>query len=219
MLNAPQHRLVLGVLGGVLAVALLSSPWRAPPPKSTILQGVTTDDPASHTVIEPVIATSKEDSLDALRQELAALRADLALLKNTLEAQRNASGATALAPQDDEDPADPEAQLAAEIANEQQMEAYAQTIEASLHGETVDSAWSGSTADRILEVFTGDELAGASLQDIDCRTTLCRVEVQHRDEAKLRQFQLLFPSKVSQVLPRLMMYRIENADGSVTTYL
>ena len=67
--------------------------------------------------------------------------------------------------------------------------------------------------------FTGDELAGAALQDIDCRSTLCRVEVQHRDEAKLQEFQRLFSLKVSQALPRLMMHRIDNADGSITSYL
>ncbi|MGH9891510.1 MAG: hypothetical protein ACREA0_05905 [bacterium] len=143
-------------------------------------------------------------------------------MKNALEARGNspASGAAAPAPEDDQDVADPEAQVAAEIAEEQQqIQAYAQTIEASLEAETVDSAWSGSTADLIREVFAADELAGASLQDIDCRATLCRVEVQHRDEAKLRKFQHLFPFRVSQVLPRLMMHRIENADGSITTYL
>ncbi|MGQ0443644.1 MAG: hypothetical protein ACT4O2_00590 [Beijerinckiaceae bacterium] len=150
------------------------------------------------------------------------MRADLALVKNALATRSNApaSRAAAPAPEDDEDLADPEAQFTAEIAEEQQqIQAYAQTIEASLEAEPVDSAWSGSTADRIREIFTGDELAGASLQDIDCRATLCRIEVQHRDEAKLREFQRLFPLRVSQVLPRLMMHRIENADGSVTTYL
>lgn len=201
-------------------MALLLNPWTAPPPQSAIRPGVTTGDPASHSVPEPGIGPN--DSLDALRRELAALRADLARVKNALEARGNspASGAAAPAPEDDQDVADPEAQVAAEIAEEQQqIQAYAQTIEASLEAETVDSAWSGSTADLIREVFAADELAGASLQDIDCRATLCRVEVQHRDEAKLRKFQHLFPFRVSQVLPRLMMHRIENADGSITTYL
>jgi len=108
----------------------------------------------------------------------------------------------------------------ADIALEQQqIQTYAQAIEASLEAETVDSAWSGSTSQIIGEAFTGEELAGASLQDIDCRSTLCRVEVQHRDEAKLQEFQRLFPLKVSQALPRMMMHRIDNADGSITTYL
>lgn len=219
MLTAPKLRLVLGALGGALAVALLLNPWTAPP-QSAIRPGVTTGGPASHAVPEPGIGPS--DSLDALRRELAALRADLARVKNAFETRGNApaSGAAVPAPEDDEHLADPEAQLAAEVAEEQQqIQAYAQTIEANLEAETMDSAWSGSTADRIRDAFTGDELAGASLQDIDCRATLCRVEVQHRDEAKLRKFQHLFPFKVSQVLPRLMMHRIENADGSITTYL
>ncbi|MCI0655125.1 MAG: hypothetical protein L0Y39_11700 [Methylococcaceae bacterium] len=222
MLDAPYLRLVLGALVGALAVALLLNPWTAPPPQSAISTAVTTVDPAAHAVPGSGIGPSYDDSLDALRRELAAVRADLARVKNALEARGNApaSGAAAPAPEDDEDLADPEAQLAAEIAeDQQQIQAYAQTIEASLETETVDSGWSGSTSDRIREVFTGDGLAGASLQDIDCRATLCRVEVQHRDEAKLREFQRVFPFKVSQVLPRLMMHRIENADGSITTYL
>lgn len=220
MCKHPNIRLPLAALGGALAMALLLNPWT--PPQSTISPGVTTVDPASHGVPAPEIGPSNEDSLDALRRELAAVRADLEMVKNALEARGNApaSETAAPAPEEDEDLANPEAQLAAEIAEEQQqIQAYAQMIEASLEAETVDSAWSVSTADRIRDVFTGDALAGASLQDIDCRATLCRVEVQHRDEAKLREFQRLFPFKVSQVLPNLMMHRIENADGSITTYL
>ncbi|MGH8537387.1 MAG: hypothetical protein ACREXM_13215 [Gammaproteobacteria bacterium] len=222
MFNSPKLPLVLGALGVALVSALALHPWTAAPTQSAIRPGVTTVDPASHAVPEPGIGPSNEDSLDALRRELAALRADLAEVKDALGARTNApvSGAAAPAPEDDVDLADPEAQFTAEIAEEQQqIQAYAQRIEASLEAEPVDSAWSGSTADRIREVFTGDELADASLQDIDCRATLCRVEVQHRDEAKLREFQRLFPFKVSQVLPRLMMHRIENADGSITTNL
>jgi len=221
MLNSPKLRLVLGALGGALVSALALHPWTAPPPQNTIRPGVTTVDPAVHAVPEPEVGPSNEDSLDALRREVAALRADVAGVKNALEARGNAPASGAgPAPEDDEDLADPEAQLAAEVVLEQQqIQTYAQTIEASLEAETVDSAWSGSTSQIIGEAFTGEELAGASLQDIDCRSTLCRVEVQHRDEAKLQEFQRLFPLKVSQALPRMMMHRIDNADGSITTYL
>lgn len=221
MLNSPKLRLLLGALGGALVSAMALHPWTVAPTQSAIRPGVATGDPAAHAVPEPRIGPSNDDSFDVLRRELAALRADLALVKNALEARGNAPASGAgPAPEDDEDVADPEAQLAAELALEQQqIQAYAQTIEASLEAETVDSNWSGGTSQIIGEVFTGEELAGAALQDIDCRSTLYRVEVQHRDEARLREFQRLLPLKVSQALPRMMMHRIDNADGSITTYL
>lgn len=216
--NAPKVALVLAALGGALAVAVVLDPRTAAPPQSGTRPEFTPAEPPSHAVPDPGIGPSK--SLEDLRREVAELRADLRRVQQALEARGDAPASAAPAPEEDEEPADPELHSAAEIAEEQQqLETHAQTIESSLAAETVDSAWSGRTADRILEIFTGDELGGAALQDIDCRATLCRVEVRHRDEAKLREFQRLFPFKVAEVLPRLMMHRVDNADGSITTYL
>ena len=214
-------KLALGTaaLGGAVAVAMVLNLPTAPLPQSATRPGVTPAEPPSHAVPQPGIGPS--ESLEDLRREVAQLRADLRRVQQDLEARGHAPASAAPAPEEDEELADPEPHSADEIAllEQQQIETHALAIEARLEAETADSAWSGRTAGRILEIFTGEKLGGAALQDIDCRATLCRVEVQHRDEAKLREFQHLFPFKVAQVLPRLMMHRMDNADGSITTYL
>ncbi len=49
--------------------------------------------------------------------------------------------------------------------------------------EHADPAWAEATADQIVESWTAQLPAGSSIADIECRTTLCRVEVRHEGEA------------------------------------
>lgn len=94
-----------------------------------------------------------------------------------------------------------------------------QLIETSLQQEHVDASWSTEASDAIEQTFDSEELAGASLVDLECRSTLCRVEVLHDDSEQLTEFQLLFPNKIGHILPQLTLDHVEEGDSSTSTVI
>lgn len=166
---------------------------------------------------EPKARIPDDTSATEVRQELARLGAEIEALRKELEYKLNASRSE---PVTEAEHAGTEADLEIELAEEErQVQERAEAIEAKLEAESRDDAWSGGASDRLREAFADERLAEASPQDIECRTTLCRVEVRHPDEAKLGEFQRVFAFKVASMFPRLAMHRIKNPDGSLTTYV
>jgi hypothetical protein len=174
------------------------------------------------------------DDIDVLRREVALLRADMAAVQRRLnELARRAVEAEQVgvahgsAVPDGMPALDPRASLAAAAAERQRLEAeseqriVAQTEanEAALQKETEDSAWSGEAYDLINSAVAAEDLAGTSLHDVECRATLCRIEVTHKDPQAGSAFELQFIMAVAQLLPRAMLRAVENEDGSISTVL
>jgi hypothetical protein len=53
----------------------------------------------------------------------------------------------------------------------------AEGYDAALAAESVDRVWDAAMQTRLEEFFESDMAAGSSLQRVDCRSTMCRVEV------------------------------------------
>ncbi|WP_437633330.1 hypothetical protein [Sorangium sp. So ce854] len=66
-----------------------------------------------------------------------------------------------------------------EVSPAQQDAETAATLEAAVRSESVDPEWSNVMKVRISEFFKTDKATGSSARRIDCRSTLCRVEVAH----------------------------------------
>lgn len=105
----------------------------------------------------------------------------------------------------------------------EQTEEDAKRISAELENgfavETKDPEWSESTANKIALALTRQEIAGAEVFEAECRSTLCRVEVEHTDVHKLHEFQLWFPHLVSGELPKVTMKTEDLADGRKSTII
>jgi len=83
--------------------------------------------------------------------------------------------------------------------------------------EALDEAWSEATESHLHEVFTAEEIAGATLAEADCRETMCRLEVIHSTDADIRDFGDEFVAATAAVLPRATWRHIKEPDGRTRT--
>ena len=67
-------------------------------------------------------------------------------------------------------------------------------LEARFADESRDAAWSGEAATAFADGFQAPELDGSSLAQLDCRATICRLEVVH--DSRLRQDRFLAESSL-----------------------
>lgn len=94
---------------------------------------------------------------------------------------------------------------------------YMDYIENSLQNEPIDQRWASDTRKTINQVFTSEEFVGANVVDIECRATLCRVEVIHDSLQAVGDFDIWWPQKLAAILPNATVDRFTLEDGSVGT--
>lgn len=171
------------------------------------------------------------DKVSALGRELALLRADFAGLAGDLNEMRARldilSASTTMAEQEDNEqiafgemPTEEELGARQEAETERnysQSLARMQTYEANLQAEPVGTAWSTQATDNLNEALATEELSATMVENIECRDTLCRVQVAHANEEQRRQFEGTFPLSVGEVLPRAVMHTEKHEDGSSTS--
>ncbi len=69
------------------------------------------------------------------------------------------------------------------------------TLETEFTAQATDPRWSPQAVDHITHVLNNDALSGTTLANLVCATTLCRLEVRHRDEESRDRFMgEIFPS-------------------------
>ena len=71
-------------------------------------------------------------------------------------------------------------------------EQHRDRLETALANEAIDQNWAKSLEKELVVDFAAEELAGSRLVDVSCRTTLCKMEIEHED----RDHQLGFPDKL-----------------------
>jgi hypothetical protein len=165
------------------------------------------------------------DEINALKREMARLRADLSALRDQFKKHAESQPAVAMGsipePAEEVIPPDPleqEEQEAAMMAQDRTIRiARMQLLEANLRAETIDNGWSIDARNVIQQALTNTELKDTSVQGIECRATLCRLEVAHQDVSQRVEFEHHFGFKVYHLLPSLIMHTEENDDGSSRT--
>ena len=167
-----------------------------------------------------------------LRSQVALLRSDLDEVQRQLRQLVQSASQTPLSakPSGAEEPADAVVLSEQELreqeadmieAENQRSLARMAAGEAALQQESADGIWSIQAAEALREALANEALSGTTVQDIDCRSTLCRLQVMHDNREQQALFEHDFRFKVGQLLPRMMMHSEEQTDGtiSVTIYL
>ena len=162
-----------------------------------------------------------------LKRENRRLSAELAATKEVLYQMENASDWSAKAASnysefDHEIVLSPD--LVANLEEEEdwisqesqrQHEHYMDMLEQRFAGEILDSAWSAETAGAIRTAVESLYAEGAldfSFESLDCRTSMCRLEVgfNHRDEQ--HEFESRVLGAVGKLLPRFSARREREGD-------
>ncbi len=101
-----------------------------------------------------------------------------------------------------------EEDFSAMVAQEQQQAAeYAALVDYHLQVEEIDTAWSDEAASTISYAFGADAMQTSMLQSVDCRSTLCKLEVFHDENYDQEAFTMEMMESFAETLPKGTMYR------------
>jgi ribosomal protein L29 len=160
------------------------------------------------------------EELRELRSELAALKASIAAHGVTTgspqqETARSKSelpaGASALDTQTDA--------AAARQEDERRFAEHVAAIATAFSREPRDLRWSSETDELLESLLNTEELRGLHYQNIDCRTTTCRVEIEDDGSGRAAEIFPLLAIRTATTLPSITMERIEQGDGRATMVL
>jgi hypothetical protein len=152
--------------------------------------------------------------LHGLHEAVAELREHVRQTASSLEAasvSREETGATVPPPADD----------TAGPPQEQDPRALEQVarLETGFEEEPVDTSWAATTSELLTQVLDREDFAYTSVFDMECRSTICRLDVQHADAEAAHQFELMFPMEVSEVFPKMIYDHQEGNDGQLSTVI
>lgn len=157
-----------------------------------------------------------------LREEITSLRSDLETLKSQLASvaatvttlSRRADTTAAAEERLMEDASYMEAHLAQQ---DEQNDQYMADIETSLLNEQTDPQWSSRASSSIEQALLSEHLTDTALVAVDCRFTLCRVEVEHDSPQALAQFQTAFSQLIEGAELQPAIVDTESAEDWSTT--
>lgn len=168
------------------------------------------------------LATLKQTSTDSsrLQQEIVKLKEEVVALQRRVESSpmkaehhsnmenvtNNSSASAQLTEQD---------MIAAAEEEDYEYRKRMEITESVFLSEKVDPQWSTKTSGLITQYLENGEQLKTSLENVDCRATLCRVTVNHQDAAVAEEFQLQFPMQMAEALPQINYLYEQQADGSI----
>jgi hypothetical protein len=106
-----------------------------------------------------------------------------------------------------------------EAETRDRIAALARLAERALRAETVDVAWAREARGLILNAAA--PLAATTVEDVECRATLCRMRVSHSDSIARASFESDFPIAVAGRISQMLVEPTESDSASprATLYL
>jgi hypothetical protein len=161
------------------------------------------------------------DELLALKQNLAKLQSELSNVHTALDALSGQMGlmtdnatptGVATLTVSPQNRADKSINIDARTSKKLQ-EARLQAIETTLSSEETDKTWAASASDTIQRAVQEADNGANELLALDCRSTLCRVEVSHQTPMARADFMQRFALKVGTVLPTMTIEPVSMENG------
>lgn len=224
------------IAGIVLLAGLVGMSWlfdsQPSQPSSYNADAVTSSDYKVKGDGQPLEFQQMRDDINRLRADVAHLQYQLkdwnklAKQLKTLTVQLTESNAAPIDAMDDVAQAEEAAQeeeLASDpITIAEQTQKTLTHLDDVFAAEPVDQDWAQDTAYHIEEIITGEDLQ--SLVDVythECRSSLCRVVVEHDDPEELREFMSAFDFSIGDTLPGATSVREDLDDGwsRITLYM
>ncbi len=90
-------------------------------------------------------------------------------------------------------------------------------IENNFQSQDVDPVWSQGAESSLQNAFANQDLSGHSLQNVECKSSLCKIDVVHQGDADVAGFRFKLRDQVSDVLPAGAI--MPNGAGGSRVYL
>jgi hypothetical protein len=119
---------------------------------------------------------------------------------------------------DEEDDVSPEERQAQLAEEKRRIQERIRFLESTLARETLDRGWAADAERAMLEVMESAEIAGSRIEELECRSTLCRAEVSHATSRDFDGFSERFLSSLPQ-LPRGFLHKLSGDDEPVRSVL
>jgi hypothetical protein len=137
---------------------------------------------------------ANDQALASMQEQLTELHEELIELQ--LDTDRNGSRHSVLSTESDDEPI-----IVSEAEQERIMLEQMDAIENDFQSEEFDDDWSIMAEDRIIEVFDNPNLSSHYLQSMECRSSLCKLEVSHDQSADMTDFRFKLRDKITDILP------------------
>jgi hypothetical protein len=200
------------VLGAVTYLTYLQlQPAEVTPHHSN---AVSVDHIPTVTTIQGGQATNLAD-LAALRAEVDALRAEVLALRHQLPAQSSPVASRADGPPAADVRSDQSAQEEEAATRQAQME----KIDAAFRRQTIDQSWSANTTSAIHAALNSTEAGGLQAENIDCRSSSCRVELHDDGTGRLGKSLPIFALQLAGSMPTVTADTIPQNDGTSNVVL
>ncbi|CAK0772434.1 conserved hypothetical protein [Gammaproteobacteria bacterium] len=163
-----------------------------------------------------LVETYQQD-IAALRQEVTLLRRKVVTMQQQLRAQRQMIPDI---PQGREDPTvkelrtDP-ARAEEERAQHERMESF----EATFRQESTDPQWANAEATAVRAALSGDDIGQLALQNLECRSNSCRVELADDGTGGLAKSLPLFIQHLAETLPYATANQVANGASGTSLIL
>lgn len=102
----------------------------------------------------------------------------------------------------------------ARMAYKERMEAF----ESSFHTEPQDSGWSSNSLSAVHEALDKDEALRAAVLDLDCRSSLCRLELSDNGADSMSGSIASMARKLLRVFPSIVGDRVDVGGKSTLVY-
>ena len=103
---------------------------------------------------------------------------------------------------------------------ERQEEARVQRLENDFQNESIRHIeWSSQVSTALEQAFVSDRAANVQVNDLECRSRQCRVELTYQSNADMDSLMSWLPQQIGETLPSIAAHQVEQADGSTTMVL
>lgn len=169
---------------------------------------------ASTRVIEREVTGDDPGATQRLRSQVAQLELKVAALSAQLSEPKTAGSAAAAAQEAQIPPAD----TSAEQAERDRIawEAHMTAVDADFQAEARDGRWASATTSLVRERAMRDQVMRAALKDIDCRSTVCRVDLVDDQKGEFARKLPNFIQSLNGTFPSGEARTTDNADGTKT---
>jgi hypothetical protein len=168
---------------------------------------------SSVTAIAGGQATNLAD-VAALTREVDSFRAEVLALRHQLP-QSSPVPSRADGPPAPHVRPDPSAREEAARTRQAQME----MIDAAFRRQTIDQSWSANTTSAIQEVLNSTEVGGLQAENIDCRSSGCRVELHDDGTGRLSKSLPIVALQLAGSMPTVTADTIPQGDGTSNVVL